>query len=242
MVREDCTQRLDELSRIVPSIIFAAKDGSGRDLSAVAVTVDGNALVDHLDGSALEIDPGEHTFGFTAGALPSVTLKLVIREGERARHEEVLIGAPAAQPAAVERKHEDTATTNPLTDETDSGSRQSSDVSTQRVLAWTALGVGAAGLVVGSVFGLESKSKHDKANACTDTCPDAASHDANQSALKFGNISTVAFIVGAVGVAGGLTLWFTAKPAVATATASASSSAGTSFGLGFGSVHARVTF
>jgi hypothetical protein len=233
VVREDCTERLDELARVVPSIIFAAKDGAGHDLSAVAVTIDGKPFVDHLDGSALELDPGEHSFNFTSGTFPPATLTLVIREGERGRHEAIVIGPPPAKATLAERKQE---VPDPAAPTSDAGSRseQRTPGSAQRVAGWTMLGVGAAGIVVGSVFGLESKAKHEQAKSCTTTCPDVLSHNANEDALKFGNISTVAFIVGAVGVAGGLTLWLTAKPAETSSSAS--------LGVGFGSMQLRGTF
>jgi hypothetical protein len=238
VVREDCTQRLDELASAVPSVIFVAKDGAGRDLGAVAVTVDGKPLADHLDGSALVVDPGEHTFSLTAAGLPPTTLKLLIREGERGRHEAVLIGppkAPSASPASEQKPDAETAAEKPGGG-AGSDSRTGSPGSTQRVVAWTALGLGAAGVVVGTVFGLESKSKHDEAKSCGATCPDVQSHNANEDALKFGNISTVAFIVGAVGLASGATLWLTAKPS------QAGSSAGPRVGIGPGSVQLRGTF
>jgi len=231
VVREDCTERLDELARVVPSIIFAAKDGAGHDLSAVAVTIDGKPFADHLDGSALELDPGEHSFNFTSGMLPPVILTLVIREAERARHEAIVIGPPPAKPTLPERKPAQPVQTP---NDASSSSEQGSPGSAQRAVAWTALGLGAAGIVVGSVFGLESKAKHDEAKSCSATCPDVPSHNANEDALKFGNISTVAFIVGAVGVAGGLTLWLTAKPAEASPSAS--------LGVGLGAVQFRSTF
>src|SRR6188768_3712379 len=168
LVREDCTQRLDELTSALPSLIFSAKDGSGRDLSAVTVTIDGKPLVDHLDGSAIDVDPGEHTFGFQADALPPATLKLLIRERDRGRHAEVVLGQPPAEqappPPAQPGTHGEA-----LANSADANAGAGSSGSTQRILAWTALGVGAAGIVVGSVFGLKSKSKHDDAKACTAT-------------------------------------------------------------------------
>ena len=237
LVREDCTQRLNELTNAVPSLIFSAKDGAGRGLSAVAVTIDGKPLVDHLDGSPIEVDPGEHTFGFQAAGLPRATLKLLIREGERARRREIVIGPPPAENAASPQP----ATTNGDADanaqdsgsSADSDARATSSVSTQRILAWTALGVGATGIVVGSVFGLKSKSKHDDAKACGTTCPDEPSYQANEDAMKFGNISTVSFIVGAVGLAGGAALWLTAKPN------QASSKTNAQIGIGLGSLQVR---
>jgi hypothetical protein len=235
LVREDCTQRLDELTRAVPSLIFTAKDGAGRDLSAVSVTVDGKSLVDHLDGSALDIDPGQHTFSFEAAGLPPATLELLIREGERGRHAEIQLG-PAAEtplPARAGEPNADAATKDGA-----SGAKPDASPSggAQRAIAWTALGLGTAGVVVGTVFGLKSKSKHDDAKACSATCPDEPSYNANQDALKFGNISTVAFIVGALGLASGVTLWLTAKPG------HASSSAAPSVGVGLGSLQLRGSF
>ncbi|HET7538451.1 MAG TPA: hypothetical protein VFK05_01220 [Polyangiaceae bacterium] len=233
LVREDCSKRLDELTSVVPSVVFAAKDSTGRDLSAVVVTMDGKPLADHLDGAALEMDPGSHSFGFTTEGLPTVTRELLIREGERGRHETVLFGAAAVeQPPPPEPKSAD------ATRASDSGADGSGSTSgsTQRIVAWTALGLGAAGIVVGSVFGLKSISKHDDAKACAATCPDLPSYEANEDARKFGTISTVAFVVGAVGVASGVTLWLTAKPN------QTSSSAVPRFGIGLGSVRLQGVF
>jgi hypothetical protein len=237
LVREDCAQRLDELTNALPSLIFSAKDATGRDLRAVAVTIDGKPSVDHLDGSPIDVDPGEHAFDFQAPGLPPSTLKLRIREGERGLHREILLGPPAAQEASSLQP----GTTSGDANAQDSGTsaaetRASSSGSTQRLLAWTALGLGATGIVVGTVFGLKSKSKHDDAEACTTTCPDEPSYQANEDAVKFGNISTVSFIVGAVGLAGGVTLWLTAKPRQTNSSAQAQVTAG------LGSLQFRGTF
>jgi hypothetical protein len=76
-------------------------------------------------------------------------------------------------------------------------------------------GVGLAGVGVGSYFGLVSVSKHaDAMNTCSNpvcTGPGAEAGVALwNDARKAGDLSTVAFIVGGAGVAGGLLLWFTA--------------------------------
>jgi hypothetical protein len=230
LVREDCAERLDELTNALPSLIFSAKDGTGRDLRAVAVTLDGKPWVDQLDGSALDVDPGEHTFDFQAAGLPPATLKLRIREGERGRHREILLGAPQPATASGDGNAQNAGTS------AETEARASSSGSTQRVLAWTALGLGATGVVVGTVFGLKSKSKHDDAKACGTTCPDEPSYQANEDAIKFGNISTVSFIVGALGLAGGVTLWLTAKPSPTNSSTQAQITAG------LGSLQFRGTF
>jgi hypothetical protein len=89
MVRDDCAQRLDELERVQPTIVFDAKDGSGRDLSEVRVTIDGKPLADKLDGAALAVDPGAHSFTFEVVGQPVVTRNLVLKEGEKLRRERI---------------------------------------------------------------------------------------------------------------------------------------------------------
>jgi hypothetical protein len=78
---------------------------------------------------------------------------------------------------------------------------------------WPALvagGVGVVGVVVGSVFGLKSMSdsdeseKHCSGNQCT-----AEGVALRDDALAAGNVSTVGFIIGGVGLAAGTILWFT---------------------------------
>ncbi len=66
----DCTTWLAQVDQAIPSIVFAVKDGSGNDLSAVRVTMDGQPLTDKLDGTAIQIDPGEHHFSFESADLP----------------------------------------------------------------------------------------------------------------------------------------------------------------------------
>jgi hypothetical protein len=238
LVREDCGQRLDELTRALPSLIFSAKDVTGRELSAVTVTIDGKPKAYHLDGSAIDVDPGEHTFDFQAAGLAPARLELRIREGERKRPRDIVLGPPPPPQASSLQPRSTSGDRNAQDSESsaEAGGRASSSGSTQRLLAWTALGLGATGVVVGTVFGLKSKSKHDDAKACGTTCPDEASYQANEDALKFGNTSTVSFIMGAVGLAGGLTLWLTAKPRQTNSSAQAQVTAG------LGSLQFRGTF
>ena len=96
MVRDDCARRLDELGQVQPTIVFDAKDASGRDVAAVKVTVDGRPLAEKLDGAALAVDPGEHTFVFTVAGGALVTQTFVIREGQKARYERIVLGGPAS--------------------------------------------------------------------------------------------------------------------------------------------------
>jgi hypothetical protein len=84
-------------------------------------------------------------------------------------------------------------------------------VGTAEVLAIGALGVGVAGVAVGSVFGLSSKSKRDEADlyCAGSACTDPRGVELRGDALDAGNISTIAFIIGGIGVAAGTVLWIT---------------------------------
>ena len=89
-----------------------------------------------------------------------------------------------------------------------------SDGSTQRTIALVVAGAGIAGVAVGAVFGLKSKSSHDDATAhCAgpnETLCDPQGVASGNDAISAGNVSTIAFAVGGVAVAAGAVLWLTA--------------------------------
>ena len=206
-MRTDCVKSLEELNQVLPGIVFEAKNGAGQDLSAVTVTMDEQPFVDHLDGSAIPLDPGAHTFVFQAPDLPPAELKLVIREGDKSRRESVTIGPPPKQPEpAPAAARAETAPADQTPPDTDRSNPR-------RTVALVVGGVGAAGLVVGGIFGAIAMSKKSDAQAvCPNQCSDQSGVDQWSSAKSAGTVSTVAFVVGGVGLATGLVLWFTAKP------------------------------
>ena len=91
-IRKECARRVDEVNAAIPTIIFEAKGASGADLSAVKVTMDGEVLAERLEGSALSIDPGEHTFVFETAGQPSLTKQFVIGEAQKERREAISFG------------------------------------------------------------------------------------------------------------------------------------------------------
>ncbi len=102
IVRDDCTQRLDELERAQPTVVFDAKSAVGEDVVLVHVAVDGVRLADVLDGRALGVDPGQHVFTFEVPGQAPTTYRFVLKEGEKDRRERiVLAGAPEPTPARV---------------------------------------------------------------------------------------------------------------------------------------------
>ncbi len=211
-VREDCAQRLTELRSLIPTIVFSVKDDADQDLSDVQVTMDDQPLTSKVDGTAIAIDPGPHHFVFEAAGRRKEERALVVREGEKDRHERIVlvaqgtatpVAAPAAEsapPASVEAP--------------------AKDGKTQRTAGFVVGGVGAAGLIVGGVFGIVSKSTYNGAvGTCTPStspptgCSPGGLSDRDKASTQAA-VSTVAFIAGGALLATGAVLVFTAPRGV----------------------------
>ena len=98
LVQGDCARFADELTRMQPSITFAARDYSGADLPDTTVYIDGALVVTRLDGSPHDIDPGSHTVKFQNGAKEQ-TMTIVIGVGEKGRTIAATFGTAPAAPA-----------------------------------------------------------------------------------------------------------------------------------------------
>ena len=204
-VRKECLSRVDEVNPQIPTIVFSAKDPKGADLSAVKVTMDGEVLSERLEGTALSIDPGEHSFTFEAAGQPPVTKKLVIVEGQKDRRELVTFGADQPGTGTPMTAPSQPALPAPSAESGGAG------MGTQKVLALVAGGIGVVGLGIGTAFGVVALSKKsDAQNVCPNQCSTPDGVDKWNSATSTGNVSTVALIVGGVGIAGAAVLWFTA--------------------------------
>lgn len=83
---QECSKLYAEVQTAIPSVIFQARDStSDRDLIDVTVTLDGRVLAEQLDGKPVLVDPGNHTFTFSAPNAPPVQKDIVIRAGEKLR-------------------------------------------------------------------------------------------------------------------------------------------------------------
>jgi hypothetical protein len=73
-------------------------------------------------------------------------------------------------------------------------------------------GVGVVGVALGAVFGAIASAKWSQAKSdCGAGCaPDAPAQSEKSSASTLATLSTVGFVVGGAGLAGGVVLWFVA--------------------------------
>lgn len=223
IVRSDCTRRLDEPDQAQPTIVFEVKDSAGHDISAVHVVLDGKPLADRLTGAALQVDPGEHVFVFSAAGQRPTTQHYVIPEGQRNRHERVTLGGPLETGPTPASPSATSATSTPSAvpvsgSSTAAGSDEAAPprhgMSTKKILGLTAAGVGLAGVATGAVFGLMTGAATRQQNV---DCGSAASCDPHghdlaltdhSNAMTYGMISTVGFIAGGALLATGAVLWF----------------------------------
>jgi hypothetical protein len=222
-IRKECARRVDEVNSQIPTIIFGAKDGSGADLSAVRVTMDGEVVAGRLEGTALSIDPGEHTFTFETVNQPRVTKTFTIQQAQKDRRELITFGVATTAPSRLGPTPQPTGDQARQENPADTDGHQG--LGTQKILGIVAGGVGVVGLGVGAVVGAIALSQKSAAQSA---CP--GSQCLNQDgvskwsdAASTGNVSTIGFIVGGIGVAGAAVLWFTAP-----------SSSGSSTQVGFG--------
>lgn len=144
-----------------------------------------------LDGKEVEanaeapVDPGPHTIGVDADGYESADSQVTVVEGE---HKQVSLTLNAVAKAAAPKP------------KSTGGSK---------IPAIAAFGVGAAGIAVGAAFGVFAFDETNKARAFCDgnKCPNRPEVvEARSVAIANGNVSTVGFVVGGVGVAAGVVL------------------------------------
>jgi hypothetical protein len=201
-VRQDCATRFAEIEAAIPTLVFIVRDATGRDVHDVRVTMDDTALEETAAGVPFAVDPGEHDFVFEAEGRVRTERRLVVREGDKGRRVPVIMpvrGVEEIQSAPAPA----------------AGNSFFTDPGLQRKVALGVGSVGVAALVVASVFGLEAKFTYDHGVIyCPlghDLCSSAEAPKDYRTASDEAAVSTVAFVGGAVLVAAGTALFFTAK-------------------------------
>src|SRR5580692_7308798 len=65
-IAKDCADWLKDVELRIPSVVLTGKNAAGADVTDMKVSIDGAPLVSKLDGLAVDVDPGAHTFAFEA--------------------------------------------------------------------------------------------------------------------------------------------------------------------------------
>jgi hypothetical protein len=184
--------------------------------SNCTVSRDGTPMTASARGVAVTLNPGPHVVAVTCTGRAERRFDLFISEGASAQIE-AAPGAPVVAAVTPVAAPVDAAPPAPTSSEVSPSSTEGTP--TYKVLAYAAFGVGAVGLTVGIASGVAATSKHGALTSeCTgDSCPQSAAGDLN-GFRSLRTWSTIGYVVGAVGAAGGAVLWFTAPGAPRDAT------------------------
>lgn len=189
----DCTTWMSEVDKIIPSVVFDVRDSKGQSLADAKVSMDGEVLQTKLDGTAIQVDPGSHTFHFDLADGTSGDQQVLVLEGEKAR-----VITYTMTGAATGGNGQTTQPPQNPPDQPSSGG--------SKTLAYVVGGVGVASLAVGIIFGAmgSSQASSDKASGgCAPHCGDD-----EVSSIKTKLIVSDIFIpVGIVGIGAGVVLY-----------------------------------
>ena len=210
----EARQELPALQERIPVLVLQLRAAVPADREGVEISIDDRVLVPEA-WSSVPLNPGTHTVQVRRKGQVIAAEKVSLQEAERRT---VVLSVPPAQadPAAAPMSPSDAPGRGgrqapPAPD--DDSTRLSSGPG-RTVLTWTALGVGAAGLLVGGVTGgivLAKKSQLDGSGDCEGSGRDTECSPS--STLDTYNhlrpVSTVGFVVGFVGAGIGTTLLLT---------------------------------
>jgi hypothetical protein len=178
---------------------------------ALTVKIDGEVVPLANLNTNRPVDPGEHTIEASAPGYKRASAKVTLPEGGAdsvALTLEPDPNAPKPEPASP-----GPVTPSQPQEPPSKASLSVSSDSPSRVPVYAALGVGAAGLVVGTVFGLlASGKKSDLDSACANKHCTSAQQDTIDSGKSLATVSTVGFVIGAVGLAAGAVLYIVTSP------------------------------
>jgi hypothetical protein len=208
--RERAAALEPRLSKIVVAVPSASAS------PGLEITRDGVVVGQAQLGTEIPADPGTHAVAASAPGRKAWSTTVILTEGKTSTvtvPELPLVPVAHIDEPAPPRR-------GPLPSRTEEGlperTATRSGIGIQKALGLVSGGVGLVGVGIGTGFGLLSMSKHSQAHsACPDpTCPAGGNGPALwRDAVNAGNVATIAFIAGGVGLAGGAILWLTAKDA-----------------------------
>jgi len=206
----------DKLSKL--TVELASENMS---IEGLEITSDEQKITRGLWGTALPVDPGEHTIKAMAPGYEPLEVKVTI--GPNGQNQTIQLAAlkqlpPGAEPPQAEPQG--TTVREQTTGPQDAGV---SDGKGQRTAGLVIGGIGVLGLAAGGVFGVlaivdNGKAKEGGCEPGAGACPVGvdgigAANNARTEAM----VSTIGFIAGGALVAAGAVLYFTAPDAPQTA-------------------------
>ncbi len=85
VVARQCVPWLQELEQRIPTVVIAIQDQTGADVRGTTVLLDSQPWPEARTGRAVALDPGEHVVAVRGDGFESVSQRVMVREGDRAR-------------------------------------------------------------------------------------------------------------------------------------------------------------
>jgi tetratricopeptide (TPR) repeat protein len=218
--QQSAEQELAAFDSRIPTVTI--KITGTTDTSQLKVTMDGKTIPAALVGIPYPADPGTHKFAAVAPGYSAAPIEKTLAENGREQIELKLKADPNAvatsTPDASKPTTPDSATTTqpgPKATTVDLTTKPETKSNTNRVLAYTALGVGAVGVGAGIYFLLGRNSADDEASKKYEQCrPTKCEGPGEKSAINKlddeastkGWLSVMSFSVGGLAAITGITL------------------------------------
>jgi hypothetical protein len=191
-VQGDCATRLADVERSLPSIVLTARDRSGADLVEISVSVDGQPLLQRLNGLSVAVNAGPHTFRFERPGVGSLDRVVTVREGEKHQLVAVTFDVSASPLGPTAQKSAGAG-----------AAPKSAGNSPGKTVGWAMGGAGVVALGLGAISGLiamvnKGGAHCDSSGVCD---PDTVSGIKSAALL-----SDIGWVAGGVLLAGGFSL------------------------------------
>jgi hypothetical protein len=184
----------DEQAALAPRVPMLKVDVEGASASDVQITLDGAPFPSALVGIASPVNPGSHTLAVASGSATAEPVTVTVAEGAKQNVTLALkptaVAETPALPAAA-----------PVPEAAPEAPPPHSGLA---VGGWVGIGVGAVGLIAGTVFVLKNHSDRNEANALCGPagCPESKRAQISSFDSDANSAATLAWVSYGVGAAG----------------------------------------
>jgi hypothetical protein len=188
VVRDSCTEWLEDLDKRIPSFVVDAKDDHGRDMRDVSVTLDGSPVPASVLSVAMYADPGPHVVRCVAADHEPASEEILLREGEPLRVVSLTLRSTSLPPP-------------PPTSE-----------KPRRPFPILPVSLGALSVVSLGVFGVVGATAVSDYNSLNHDCAPRCSSDQIDSVRTRFLVADIALVVGVLAGAAAVGLWILDRP------------------------------
>lgn len=205
--QEDARTELAAIEPRIGSLRIVLTGPGAADPSKVAVKLDEQGVTSALIGVHRPIDPGKHLVTATAAGRNPVTQEVSLGDGEK-KEVSLEVEAPAAGASVPDGGGQTGGPVGPV------GPEKPQGTSPLKYVGIAGMGLGGAGIIVGTVFTVMFVNKSKEADTAFDACPKPCTADRqaeittlDEAAASRGTGAIVGFTAGAALAGAGVALF-----------------------------------